>query len=126
MKNLLTNIWKEHCPFCGKGQVFQPKKHLFEVPKVHPNCPACGRDLIGEPGYFFGAMYVSYAIAVAIGIAIFFISKLLLNIESLDVIIGLIIAAIALTAYKNFKISRILWLTIFPPGEGTNFTKEQK
>ena len=32
---------------------------------MHDDCPACGLDFDrGEPGYFTGAMYVSYALAI--------------------------------------------------------------
>ena len=32
---------------------------------MHEDCPACGLDFDrGEPGYFTGAMYVSYALAI--------------------------------------------------------------
>lgn len=84
-------------------------------------CPSCGKDLEGEPGYFFGAMYVSYAFAVALGIIVFLTMKLLMNIKSLELIIAVIFLSIFLTAYLNFRISRIIWLNIFPPGKGTSF-----
>jgi len=31
---------------------------------MHESCPACGYRFEKEPGYFIGAMYVSYALAV--------------------------------------------------------------
>jgi len=31
---------------------------------MHSNCPRCGVQFEREPGYFFGAMYFSYAIGV--------------------------------------------------------------
>jgi hypothetical protein len=33
---------------------------------MHPSCPACGLRFEREPGYFTGAMYVSYALAVPV------------------------------------------------------------
>lgn len=33
---------------------------------MNPTCPSCGLKFEREPGYFTGAMYVSYAIAVPI------------------------------------------------------------
>jgi hypothetical protein len=33
--------------------------------RMHPACPECGLRFEGEPGCFLGAMYCSYAIAVA-------------------------------------------------------------
>jgi hypothetical protein len=33
---------------------------------MHPRCPVCRLDFEPEPGYFTGAMYISYALAVPI------------------------------------------------------------
>lgn len=121
MSNILLNILKEKCPYCSKGDVFKKKKSFLQPPAMNSNCPCCGRDFIGEPGYFFGAMYASYAIAVAAGITTFLLCWFILDIKSIEVLIGIIISVILLISYKNFKWSRIIWLKIFPPGAGTNF-----
>ena len=31
---------------------------------MHPRCPECGLNFNREPGYFLGAMYISYGLAV--------------------------------------------------------------
>lgn len=33
---------------------------------MHDRCPTCGLRFNREPGYFLGAMYISYALALAI------------------------------------------------------------
>ena len=33
-------------------------------PKMHERCPTCGLKFEREPGYFLGAMYVSYGLAL--------------------------------------------------------------
>jgi hypothetical protein len=37
---------------------------------MHDTCPGCGLRFNREPGYFLGAMYVSYALALALIVAI--------------------------------------------------------
>ena len=51
-------VLRRGCPRCG-----QP---IFRGPMaMNEECPGCGLDFDrGEPGYFTGAMYVSYALAV--------------------------------------------------------------
>jgi uncharacterized protein (DUF983 family) len=51
-------ILRRGCPRCGRT--------IFRAPlAMHEECPGCGLDLDrGEPGYFTGAMYVSYALAI--------------------------------------------------------------
>ncbi|MBI1325346.1 DUF983 domain-containing protein [bacterium] len=47
------------CPECRRGKVFA---NLFL--KMNPTCPVCGLKFEREPGYFLGAMYFSYAMAI--------------------------------------------------------------
>jgi len=37
---------------------------------MHDRCPACGFHFNREPGYFLGAMYISYGLGLAIVIAL--------------------------------------------------------
>jgi len=39
---------------------------------MHPCCPVCGLKFEREPGYFLGAMYISYGVAVVaiVGLAV--------------------------------------------------------
>jgi uncharacterized protein (DUF983 family) len=46
------------CPRCLQGKLFTG---LVTMPD---NCPVCGLRFEREPGYFSGAMYVSYTLAV--------------------------------------------------------------
>jgi hypothetical protein len=38
---------------------------------MHPRCPVCGLNFNREPGYFLGAMYISYGLAVPLMLAFF-------------------------------------------------------
>jgi hypothetical protein len=120
MTNLFLTVIKEKCPFCDKGDVFKQGK-FWQMPEMNSKCSNCKKDFTGEPGYYFGAMYVSYAIAVGIGIGTFLFCRLILGTESSFIIIGACVGNIFLISVKNYKWSRILWLKIFPPGAGTNF-----
>lgn len=123
MANIITSVLKEKCPFCGEAHIFK-KTRFLQVPQMQPYCPACKRDLTGEPGYFFGAMYVSYAIAVFIGLVAFLLCWFIFRIHTFYVLITIISSLVLLISYKNFKWSRIIWLKLFPPGENTNFYKK--
>ena len=51
-------VLRRGCPRCGHA-LFQSPLAMYEV------CPGCGLDFDrGQPGYFTGAMYVSYALAI--------------------------------------------------------------
>jgi uncharacterized protein (DUF983 family) len=47
------------CPECRHGKVFE---NWFL--KMNPTCPVCKLKFEREPGYFLGAMYFSYALAI--------------------------------------------------------------
>ncbi len=124
MGNLISTILKEKCPFCEKGNVFK-KVSFLHLPEMNEQCPVCKRDFTGEPGYYFGAMYVSYGIAVITAISAFLICRFIFGIKSVNITIASCIISIILISFKNFRWSRIIWLKIFPPGANTNFSNKQ-
>lgn len=117
MWKFIKSVVNEKCPFCQQGEVFQKSSHPLKVPVMHKQCSSCHRKFDGELGYFFGAMYVSYGFAVAVGIVLFVISHFVFHIASLPLVISIIIGGIILISYKNYKWSRIIWLRIFPPSK---------
>jgi uncharacterized protein (DUF983 family) len=55
----IAGILKKRCSRCRNGQIFH------SIWKMNENCPVCGLDFDrGDPGYFTGAMYASYAMAI--------------------------------------------------------------
>ncbi|MFZ0999742.1 MAG: DUF983 domain-containing protein, partial [Candidatus Sulfotelmatobacter sp.] len=59
------DILRQRCPRCRTGSIF--RYSIFRgFPKMHDRCPVCDLKFDREPGYFLGAMYVSYALGVAI------------------------------------------------------------
>jgi uncharacterized protein (DUF983 family) len=58
-RSALAAILKRLCPRCRQGSLFQA------LLVMNDDCPTCGLDFDrGDPGYFTGAMYVSYALAI--------------------------------------------------------------
>lgn len=55
--------WKalllQRCPNCCEGRIYERGM------KINQRCPVCNLLFEREPGYFLGAMYVSYAMATA-------------------------------------------------------------
>ncbi|HOZ86692.1 MAG TPA: hypothetical protein PL029_02990 [Bacteroidia bacterium] len=63
-QNLAVRILTEKCPHCGKGQVFKKKDQMLQLPVMYERCKNCNYFFDREPGYFLGAMYISYGLAV--------------------------------------------------------------
>jgi len=77
---------------------------------MHPSCPVCGLRFEREQGYFTGAMYVSYMLAlpvVAVSAALVYVLAPSLSFEAT---IG--IAALLFLPFVPliFRYSRILWI----------------
>jgi uncharacterized protein (DUF983 family) len=58
----ITGIVCHLCPRCRTGKIF--RKSLFLFPKMYERCPACDLKFEREPGYFLGAMYIGYGLAI--------------------------------------------------------------
>lgn len=104
----------DRCPNCHKGKVFQ-QTNLFTYKKNYMNkcCPDCHYDFQNEPGFYWGAMYASYAL----GVAECFITYLLCQLLGIGMFdwtnLYIIILALLLLSPFNFRMSRIIWLYIF-------------
>ena len=63
----VLNVVKCKCPNCNEGKVFsgQGNVFLFKMPIMNERCSECNFKFEKETGFFFGAMFVSYALAVA-------------------------------------------------------------
>jgi uncharacterized protein (DUF983 family) len=61
----LSSIIRQVCPRCRSGQIFRSTVY-WGFPKMNDRCPACGLLFNREPGYFLGAMYISYGLILAL------------------------------------------------------------
>lgn len=60
------------CPKCYEGKLFRSGAYnLQRVSEMPEKCPVCTEDFAREPGFYFGAAYVSYALTVALWISLF-------------------------------------------------------
>ena len=68
----LYSILKRKCPVCQEGDFFVSRTYdLKSSGKIHEKCPNCAEVYSKEPGFYQGAMYVSYGIGVTMFIAVF-------------------------------------------------------
>ncbi len=54
----IESVVRQRCPRCHQGRMFSGWVRMYAV------CPVCRYAFEREPGYFVGAMYVSYGLAV--------------------------------------------------------------
>ena len=112
--NLFMRILKEKCPNCGKGNVYEKKTNFLQWPVMKDDCEVCHYHFDREPGYFLGAMYISYGLSVFQGILTFLVLHAFLpKIDTIWVVL-IILGVISVFSMKNYKLSRIIYIHIFP------------
>lgn len=115
LKIMLSGIAAQKCPCCGQGNIFEKSRPFtFQIPKMKDKCEECGYYFEREPGYFLGAMYVSYGLAVFQGILTFLLIHFLLSGTPTLGVYAIVISVIFLFAFWNYKLARVIWMYIFP------------
>ena len=82
---------------------------------MYTQCPDCGLTYEIEPGFFWGAMYISYALTVGISIATALLVYILTFSGNMWLYIGLIIGVLVILSPYNFRLSRAIMLYLFSP-----------
>lgn len=112
----LSSALQEKCPRCGEGDLYIHKSYLpfskkpFEMKKY---CPSCGLKYEKELGYFYGSMFVSYALNIALFVACLLVYIFLFkeNYGWAYFGVGYILLTLLLTGVI-FRLSRSLWITV--------------
>ena len=112
--NKLYSILTGACPKCHGESMYQNKNAyvLSDTLKMNDSCSKCGSKYKIEPSFFYGAMYVSYAVGVAFSIAAFIISYVFLGTSaktSFIVIVGMLILLMPVI----MRLSRNIWINMF-------------
>ncbi len=102
------------CPRCQCKSMYVGKNpfNLSETLKMHENCASCGFKYSIEPSFFYGAMYVSYGLNVALGIVVFIISHSIFNAVIRDSFVAIIVALIVLMPIV-LRLSRNIYINMF-------------
>ncbi len=110
----LYSIATNTCPKCNVGPFFKTKNpyDLKNFDKTNVCCEYCSESFLREPGFYIGAMYISYALTVAMTVTAFVGFVLIFDFEIEYVLAGLILAIILLLPIL-FRTARIMWINIF-------------
>ncbi len=112
----LAAIVKAQCPKCRRGKIFSGSLYGFNLQKTNENCSHCGMRFEIEPGYFYGAMYVSYVFVVGemllIGLLTYLITG---NDKSPWLYISSILVSILLLTPLNYRYSKVFLLHLLTP-----------
>lgn len=110
----LVRIFKNKCPKCGSGNVFESENPFVNTSKTNTTCSHCHLKFEKEPGFFYGAMYITYMFNVALFIA--FVVAYSLWFEALLsgwLIMFIYILVTLLFTPFYIRLSRSIWLNIW-------------
>ena len=102
------------CPVCHSGKMYKNKNpYIFsDTLKMHDNCPNCGVKFKIEPSFFYGAMYVSYAVGVALAIAVFTVAYFFIGLNRMQTFLTIVVMLILMLPII-LRVSRNIWINFF-------------
>ena len=109
----LYSILTGTCPKCQNESMYSDPNllHVHNSLKMNEKCSHCGFKYQIEPGFFFGAMYVSYGLYVAVGIAAFIVAYYIS--ESLKTAFISIIVTLLVLFPIIMRLSRSMYINMF-------------
>jgi hypothetical protein len=120
----LPAILTGRCPKCRDGRIFsEPIAYRLKTLNDMPdNCPVCSEKFMPEPGFYFGAAYVSYGLTVALWVAIWVAMHTFgalgwIEFEGFlihpELFLGVGVASLIVTLPPLWRLSRIIWIHMF-------------
>lgn len=114
MPGFLNSVINSKCPRCNLDNLYIDNNpyHLSRLGQMKKRCEKCGQAYEPETGFYYGAMYVSYGLGIALMTA-----PAMLLYAVFDLGFGALLAFV-LTMYilsfpLVFRLARNIWLNIF-------------
>lgn len=110
----ISSILSMKCPNCKKGDLFETGLWSFQKPfEMHKECPNCQLDYFPEPGFYYGAMFISYIMWGWVCVFIGGGAMLGLGWSVNQATIALILFSATFFIWL-FRMSRSIWIHIAP------------
>ena len=104
----------QRCPRCHQGPAFKTSAfNLAHFQDMHESCPVCHQHFEPEPGFYWGAMYISYAFSVAIVVAVGIATYVLGHDPDTWVYVAAVAVSTVLLLPLSFRYSRTVMLHLF-------------
>ncbi|MDB5128705.1 DUF983 domain-containing protein [Mucilaginibacter sp.] len=113
---VLEAFIKAKCPRCRRGDIYSTPTYSFGGQKMHERCSHCGLHYEREPGYWYVAMFVSYAFNVAEMVTFAVGLHILTGSNSPWVYVAVLMGVIFLLSPFNYRYSRVALLYWLTPG----------
>ncbi|MGC4040355.1 MAG: DUF983 domain-containing protein [Flavobacterium sp.] len=110
----INSILTGTCPKCQEERMYVDRNpyNLSKLFTMHEHCSHCGLQYQIEPSFFYGAMYVNYGLTVALGVAVFIITKVFMGLGITESFVSIILALLVLMPI-NLRLSRNIYINMF-------------
>ena len=117
--NILNAILHLKCPRCRKGDLFENSTFSFKKSFDMPDrCHSCRQDFWPEPGFYYGAMFISYILSAFFSIGFVLFVHWVLGWSTSGSFFALILVSAVCFVYV-FRLARSIWISInvkYQPG----------
>ncbi|HOZ39482.1 MAG: DUF983 domain-containing protein [Flavobacteriales bacterium] len=123
----LFSIAHSKCPHCHEGEFFvDPNPYNFlKAGDLLERCPVCDRRYTPEPGFYYGGMYVSYALGVALFVSIYVAILVLYPSATMWTYVIGVVVGLVIFAPVIYKYSKIIWANLFFAYKGVERTPKE-
>ncbi len=105
------SIFKFKCPKCMEGNLYETRSFSFKKSfEMHDHCPVCNQDFEPEPGFYYGAMFISYIFTAFFCIGFLLVFHWVFDF-SLMASFGMLVAFIAIFFVVIFRLARSVWIS---------------
>lgn len=106
--------WKSmahmRCPRCRYGRMFPHGTYSAKFMEMHDECPHCDMDFEPETGFYWAAMYITYAFNAGLALVTSTLLYFLFDNPAIEVYVG-VVAGLGLVLTPVFlRYSRVLLL----------------
>jgi len=118
----LQSITRCTCPKCQRGKMFEQGTlyHPKKFSEMNSGCSNCGQSFMPEPGFYFGAMFISYAFNTVLFIFTWIFTALVMEEISISYMLGIIIGLVVILLPITYRLSRSVWIHIFIKYKGNS------
>jgi uncharacterized protein (DUF983 family) len=115
MASKFRSILGLKCPRCFKGKLFS-EPNFFKLSKLGEmpdKCEVCGQRFQLEPGFYFGAAWMSYTLNVLMILIAAPLLYIYAGLKEPLTLIVVVISLLLLITPWTFRVSRAIWIHLF-------------
>lgn len=108
----LYSVIRQKCPRCHEGNMFTYAPYSPKFYVMNKECEVCGLEFNPEPAYYFGAMYFSYAVQVAVFVGVYLVLRYTIDPGLWTYALWVTVVSLVILPL-NFRLSRLAWINLF-------------